>query len=169
VIVSPATPDQVPELVRLVNAAYAAGEAGLWADGLERTNEAEIAAAVEAGELLVASADGRLAGCARVRALDDTTGEVGLVSVDPRAWGGGAGRALLDAAEDRMRSLGADAMKLTLLVPRHSEHPFKQRLRGWYTRLGYDVTGVVPFEDVVPHAAPSLAVPCDLLLFHKPL
>ena len=161
--------DQVAELVRLVNDAYAAGEVGLWVDDAGRTDEAEIAASVAAREMLVATADGRTVGCLRVRALDDTTAEVGLVSVDPQAWGGGIGRALVTAAEDLMRSRGAETMRLELLVPRASVHPTKQRLHEWYTRLGYEVFGSEPFEDCVPDAAPYLTEPCDLLHFSKPL
>jgi GNAT superfamily N-acetyltransferase len=164
-----ARPDQVAELVRLVNDAYAAGEEGLWAGGLERTDEDEIVAAVEAGDMLVATAGGRLAGCARARSIDAETGEVGLVAVAPEAWGSGAGGALLRAAEEHMRARGAATMRLTLLVPRDGEHPFKRRLHDWYTRRGYEMTGSAPIENVLPHVAPHLATPCDLLFFTKPL
>jgi GNAT superfamily N-acetyltransferase len=161
--------DQVRELVRLVNGAYASGEAGLWRDGLERTDEDEIAAAVRAGEMLVATAGGRLVGCARVRARDSVTGDIGLIAADLETWGSGVGRALVRAAEDRMRSRGAETMRLELLVPRDSLHPTKERLRDWYTRLGYEIVGSVPLEEAMPRVALSLAVPCDLLLFSKPL
>ena len=155
--------------MRIVNAAYAVGEAGLWADGLERTDEDEISAAVAAGDMLVATSGGRLAGCARARSIDAETGEVGLVAVPPEAWGSGAGGALLRAAEDHMRARGATTMRLTLLVPRDGEHPFKRRLHDWYTRMGYEVVGSVPAEAALPHLAPHLATPCDLLFFPKTL
>jgi hypothetical protein len=58
VIVGAAGDGQVAWLVRLVNAAYAAGEAGLLLEGTARTDEVEIAAAEGAGEMLVATADG---------------------------------------------------------------------------------------------------------------
>jgi GNAT superfamily N-acetyltransferase len=161
--------ERVAELVRLINDAYAAGEAGLWIDDTARTDETEIAASVRAGEMLLAVVDGRTVGCIRVRALDDTTAELGLVSVDPQAWGNGVGRALVVAAEDLMRARGADTMRLSLLVPRNSVHPTKQRLHEWYTRLGYAVFGSMPFEDAVPQAAPYLTAPCDLLLYRKQL
>ena len=135
------------------------GEAGLWIEDTPRTDEAEIAASVRAGEMLVATADGRMVGCARVRALDETTAEVGLISVDPRSWGGGAGRALIDAAEDRARSRGAATMKLNLLVPRDGVHPNKQRLHAWYTRRGYTVYDRVPFETSSPTRRPTSPSP----------
>jgi GNAT superfamily N-acetyltransferase len=161
--------EHVGELVRLINDAYAAGEVGLWRDGLERTDEAEVADAVDAGEMLVATAGGRTVGCARVRALDATTGEVGLIAVDPAAWGDGTGGALVRAAEDLARSRGAATMRLVLLVPRDAVHPVKERLREWYTRQAYEIEGSVAMEEAMPNVAPSLAVPCDLLLFRKTL
>lgn len=159
----------VPELVSLINRAYARGETGLWRDDPGRTGEAEIAEAVRAGHMLVALVDARIAGCLRTRALDASTSEVGLIGVDPGAWGGGTGRALVDAAEDRARSRGAATMRLELLVPRTGTHPDKERLREWYMRRGYSVVDRVPFEDYVPQAAPLLRAPGDILLFEKPL
>ena len=160
----------VPELVSLINRAYVAGEAGLWRDEPPgRTDAREIAEAVRAGHMLVARVDGRIVGCLRTRPLDATTATLGLVGVDPAAWGGGVGRALVDAAEDLARSGGATTMQLELLVPRTGTHPDKERLRQWYTRRGYTVTRRVPFEDYVPQAAPFLAAPADILLFTKPL
>jgi hypothetical protein len=45
----------VAELVGLINRAYAVGEAGLWVDDFDgRTDEAEIASAISAGQMLVA-------------------------------------------------------------------------------------------------------------------
>jgi len=163
--------EHVAELVRIVNAAYAEGEAGLWVDGTSRTDGREIAAAVRAGEMLVATTvGGRVVGCVRVRAVDDgpCSWEIGFVSVDPAEWGSGVGRALVLAAEDHARAHGATTVRLTLLVPRAAVHPAKERLRDWYTRLGYSIAGSVPFEDALPDAAPHLTAPCDLLLFTKP-
>lgn len=173
-----ATPDVVvleaetvaAELAGLVNRAYDVGEAGLWREPTEgRTDEPEIAEAIRAGQMLVATVEDRIVGCARTRALDATTSDVGLISADPASWGGGIGRALIDAAEDLARSRGAVTMQLELLVPRQGTHAGKERLREWYTRLGYSVVRTVPFEEYVPHAAPWLVAPGDVLVFNKPL
>ena len=159
----------VPELVSLINRAYARGEAGLWRSGVDRTDEAEIAEAVRAGHMLVAVVGGRIAGCLRTRALDAGVSEVGLIGVDPDGWGGGTGRALVAAAEDRARTRGSASMRLELLVPRTGTHPDKERLREWYIRRGYTVVDRIPMEDYLPHVAPLLAAPGDILLFAKPL
>ena len=157
------------ELVSLINHAYATGEAGLWRDSVARTDEAEIAEAVRAGDMLVATHDGRITGCLRTRALDARMSDAGLIGVDPGAWGGGTGRALVDAAEDLARARGSITMRLELLVPRTGTHPDKQRLREWYERRGYSVVRTVPMEEYLPHVAPLLGAPGDILVFEKPL
>jgi GNAT superfamily N-acetyltransferase len=151
------------ELARIINAAYAIGESGLWLDGTERIDEATVAGHIRAGEMLGATLDGRIAGCARVHPLDPATGEVGLVSTDPDAWGHGIGGALVAAAEDRMRARGATTMQLQVLTPRERAHPGKVRLRDWYERLGYRFARTEPF------AAPALTTPCEFEIFLKRL
>jgi GNAT superfamily N-acetyltransferase len=159
----------VSELVSLINRAYARGEAGLWRGDVDRTDAAEIGSAVRAGHMLVALAGGRVVGCLRTRAVDARVSEVGLIGVDPDGWGGGTGRALVSAAEDRARARGAATMRLEVLVPRTGTHPDKERLRSWYERRGYAVVSRIPMEEYLPSVAPLLSAPGDILLFEKPL
>jgi GNAT superfamily N-acetyltransferase len=159
----------VGELVRLINRAYAIGEAGLWLDGWTRTERGEIAEAIRSGEMLAATLEGRLVGCAYVRQVDAGTADLGLVSAAVDRWGSGIGRVLVRSAEELMRSHGATTMQLELLVPKGWVHPEKERLRSWYARLGYQVVRSAPFEEVAAHLAPQLAVPCEFLIFRKPL
>src|SRR5215207_7169440 len=60
----------VEEVTAMINAAYAAGEHGMWRPDTPRIFEAEARALLEAGELMVLRRDGVLAGCVRVRVLD---------------------------------------------------------------------------------------------------
>jgi len=61
-------------------------------------------------------------------------GEVYAIYVDPRCWGGGAGRALLAAAEARLRSLGHREAALWVLEG--------NRLgRGFYESVGWHADG----------------------------
>ena len=170
--VPPAAADDaalVARLTGIVNAAYEVGEAGIWLPGTERIASGEVMAAIRAGELLGAALDGALVGCARAVMLDATTGEVGLVSAAPEAWGAGVGRALVRAAEERLAARGATEMQLELLVPRGWEQPHKSRLRGWYERLGYRVVRTAPFGAIAAPAASRLAGPAEFLVFRKPL
>jgi GNAT superfamily N-acetyltransferase len=159
----------VDRLTGIVNRAYAEGEAGIWLPGTERIGADEVAAAIRAGELLGATLDGALVGCGRAVMLDATTGDVGLVSAAPEAWGAGVGRALVRAAEERLAARGATVMQLELLVPRGWEQPHKTRLRGWYERLGYRVVRTAPFGEIAAPGADRLAGPAEFLIFRKPL
>jgi GNAT superfamily N-acetyltransferase len=159
--------DLVEELVRIINDAYAVGEAGLWLDGTTRTKTDEIAEAIRSGGMLAARLDGRLVGCAYLRPLDAVTVDLGLVSAATDRWGGGIGRELVRTAEELMRSRGMTTMQLELLVPKGWAHPEKERLRSWYTRLGYQVVRSAPFEEVAAHLASQLATPCEFLIFRK--
>ena len=78
-------------------------------------------------------------------------------------------RQLVRSAEELMRSRGVTTMQLELLVPKGWVHPEKDRLRGWYAWLGYEVVRSAPFEQVAAHLASQLAVPCEFLIFRKPL
>ena len=104
--------------------------------------------------MLAATLEGRLVGCAYVRPLDAGTADLGLMSAAPERWGSGVGRELVRSAEELMRSRGVTTMQLELLVPKEWVHPEKDRLRAWYTRLGYRVVRSAPFEEVAAHLAP---------------
>jgi GNAT superfamily N-acetyltransferase len=159
----------VEQLLRLVNEAYAVGEAGLWRAGAARTEPGEIAEAVRDGGMLAATIEGRLVGCACVRPVDASTADLGLVSVAPERWGSGIGRGLVHAAEQLASSRGMSTMQLELLVPMEWTHPEKERLRAWYSRHGYRIVRTASFEHVAAHLASQLATPCEFLVFQKPL
>jgi GNAT superfamily N-acetyltransferase len=159
----------VEKIVRLINRAYAVGEAGLWREEARRTAPEEIAAAIRGEGMLAATMKAGLVGCAWLRPLEAGTADLSLVSVAPRRWGEGAGRELVRSAEELARSRGVATMQLELLVPKRWVHPEKERLRAWYTRLGYRVIRTAPFEEVAAHLAPQLATPCEFLVFRKSL
>jgi GNAT superfamily N-acetyltransferase len=159
----------VRELVRIINEAYAVGEAGLWREGATRTDPGEIAEGIRSGAVLAATVDDELVGCAYVRPLDAETADLGMVSAVPDRWGSGIGRELVRSAEELMRSRGVTTMQLELLVPRGWAHPEKERLRSWYKRLGYRVIRIAPFDEVAAHLAPQLAADCEFLVFRKRL
>ena len=151
----------------MINAAYAAGEEGMWRPGTTRVFEAEVSALLEAGELVVVRRDGALAGCVRVHALDAATGELGLLSAARRD--SGVGSELIALAEGWARDRGLLRMRLTLLVPRAGTHPFKARLHAWYAKLGYRVIARQDFADELPESARLLTAPCDLVVYEKAL
>ena len=116
---------------------------------------------IAAGEIAVArDGGGTVIGSVRVRRLSEDTAELGMLSVDPEAFGTGAGRALLTFAEQHH---GTPFMQLELLVPRGAPHPYKVRLHEWYSRLGYEWISQREFDE------PLLAGPADMRTYRKSL
>jgi predicted N-acetyltransferase YhbS len=154
-----AQPEDAPAVTRIINAAYHAGETDIWQHGWTRTTQTAVEEMIAAGEIAVARTDHQaVVGSVRVRRLDEQTAELGMLSVDPQAFGTGAGRALLTFAEQHY---GTAFMQLELLVPRGAPHPQKERLHGWYSRLGYRQISAREFDE------PLLARPADLRTYRK--
>ena len=160
-----ATADDVPEVVRITNAAYDRGEAGIWMPGWARTDSEWTGREVAAGEVFVAREQGRIVGSIRVVRLRDHTAEFGLLAVDPEYGGRGLGRALIDFAE---RLYDVDWMELELLVPK-APNANKQRLHDWYSRLGYREWRRRDFAVAYPEPGELLAGPADLVGYRKSL
>lgn len=168
-VVAGTDPGIVARVTEIVNQAYEEGEKGLWIDGVARTSAAEVAELIGRGEIAAATSGGRVMGCVRVRRLAPELAEFGMLAADPTQRGGGVGRALVGFAEDWARAEGIAAMRLELLVPVDGEHPVKEFLRAWYTRLGYRQVGTGRLDEDYPELAAHLAVPARLLRFHKDL
>ena len=159
----------VAELTDLVNEVYAAAEKGIWIEGTDRTSPAEIAAMIEAGQLVVARDGDAVIGAMRLQRLPTGEGEFGMLVARPERRGAGIGRDLIAYAEDWARSRGLPAMQLELLFPSGWTHPVKQLLHDWYQRLGYRVVRHGDLGEDYPDLIPRLATECDFLVFHKAL
>jgi ribosomal protein S18 acetylase RimI-like enzyme len=166
---SEADPPTITALTELINEVYAASEEGLWTGAGTRTTRDEVTALVRAGQIAVARRSGRLAGCIRVRRLDETASEFGMLAADPSCRGTGVGRELVRYAERRGRAAASRVMRLELLVPRAWTHPSKEFLAGWYARIGYRVVRRATAEESHPELAPLLATPCDFVIYEKDL
>ena len=162
-------PALAEEIADLVNRVYAEAEAGLWVDGAARTSPDEVADLIRAGQIAVIHSDERVVGAVRVQQLNDGLGEFGMLVAAPEQRGTGVGRDLVSFAERWARESGLSGMQLELLVPRTWAHPVKEFLRGWYTRIGYEVVRTGDFDADYPALVPHLACPCDFLIFRKDL
>ncbi|KAI1133235.1 hypothetical protein F5Y10DRAFT_131681 [Nemania abortiva] len=183
----------IAALARLVNDVYATEEGSIYKTSFSRTSESEIQKLLQAGELAVAflllplplplpleAADTQSSpstgpqrtpvGCVCIKKLSATTGEFGMLAVDPVHRGAGLGADLVRFAEAHCRrALGLTIMRLDLLVPLHFEHAGKTRLQVWYTRLGYEMTGLGDFEREYPELYALLAGPTEYRVFEKNL
>jgi GNAT superfamily N-acetyltransferase len=159
-------PRVVAELTRMINAAYEAGEQGLWPPNTPRVFEHEVQAMVDNEELLFVRRGGEIAGLVRVHALDQRSAELGLLTA--AKLDSGVGGELIRLAEEWARERGLPRMRLTLLIPHEGTHPFKQRLHSWYSRLGYRAIGAEDVAKALPEIEKTV-IPCDLVTYEKVL
>lgn len=159
----------VSAVAALVNAVYLQAEQGLWVDGALRTSEREVAELIALEEIATVRSGDRIVGAVRVRVLDDDTAEFGMLAAEPASRGLGIGRALVAFAEARAADRGCSVMQLELLVPTTWQHPSKQFLDAWYSRLGYREVRRGRLAELYPELEPLLATPCDLVISHKAL
>jgi GNAT superfamily N-acetyltransferase len=122
--------------VALINRAY---EIESFFVAGDRTDADEVGELLAAGDFLVLprSGGGAPLGCVYVAARPDARAYLGLLSVDPDGQKRGAGRQLVEFAEEHARGLGARYMDLHVV-------DLRAELPEWYGRLGYALAGEVP-------------------------
>lgn len=153
-------------LTDLVNTAYAVAEAGLWLEGVKRTNSDEMCRWVHAEQVVAAFDGGRLVGAVRTFVDDQGSGWFGALSVAPLAGGRGIGRRLVTQVEFDAAAAGSVRMAIEVLASSEG-HDHLDRLRAWYERLGYREVGRRQLLDVSPEEAPFMAVPMDVVDMRK--
>jgi GNAT superfamily N-acetyltransferase len=149
-----AAPEDIPEIVRVINLAYAAEAFCIRG---ERTSDADVARLMETGFFLVEPGGGGLLASVFLRQEAGLRWYLGLLSVAPGSQGRGLGRKLVDAAEEACRRRGGKFLDLTVVSAR-------TELFGFYEGLGYHANDVLPFRD-----PEKLIVPCHLVRFTKAL
>lgn len=149
-----AAADDIPELVRVINAAFDLEK--FFIDG-DRTNATDVAGMMAKGVFLLAKDGATLAGCVYVE-LRGESGYFGLLSVEPGFQGRGLGRLLITAAEDFAHANGCRQMTLRVASPR-------TELPQLYEKFGYRITGTEPF----PADFPGLKIPSHFINMAKDL
>jgi len=111
------TPQQVEDVRQLLREYEASLSVSLCFQGFEK-ELAELPGeyAPPRGRLLLASEEGRVAGCVALRGLDDATCEMKRLYLRPEFRGKGAGRLLAMAIIDEARKLGYKRMRLDTLA-----------------------------------------------------
>ena len=161
--------DNIKRLSDLINEVYDEAESGMWKRPGTRTNVAEVERLLRARALILAEVDEALVGSVNVNLMGDGVGEFGMLVADLKQRGSGIGSALVDRAENWARDMACHTMRLELLTPRNWNHPSKEFLKMWYSRIGYKPQATEPFEILHPELVPELATECDFTVWHKSL
>ncbi len=152
-----ATEADLPEVVRVINAAYRVED--FFIDG-DRTNADDIRARMldPAMRVIVVDRDGSssLAGCVLVD-VHAARGHFAMLSVDPPLQGKGIARVLLNAVEEHCRSKSCDALDLEIV-------DLREELPAFYEALGFRAVSTAPFPDTR-----KLTRPAHLVVMSKEL
>jgi GNAT superfamily N-acetyltransferase len=140
----PATDDDVPGIVTLMNCAYRGAGAAGWStqeaylSGDRITEEvlrADLLAKPHASLLKWEDPEGGpLRGCVWIEPLDDNVWYLGSLATDPTLQNSGLGRTLLMGAEQWVRDRGGKRIRMHVVNVRDA-------LIAWYLRRGYRKTG----------------------------
>ena len=149
-----ATLDDVPALLRVINAAYLVEREFVEGD---RLSEKDLRRLFDQGTLLVATREGgeAIANVFLQRTAPDRM-YLGLLAVDPAEQRHGLGRLMMAAAERCCREAGCRAIDIRIVNLRTELPPF-------YRSLGFVPNGTAPFED------PRLFKPAHFLVMTLPL
>lgn len=146
-----ATPSDRPRLVALINSAFSIES---FLDGT-RTDDERLAAMMEkAGILIAEDASGCLLASVYIERRGNR-GYLGMLAVDPARQGSGLGRRIVEAAEDRFRQQGCEAVDISVLNLRPELLPI-------YRRFGYVETGTEEFHPSRP-LKPGLECHCIVM------
>jgi ribosomal protein S18 acetylase RimI-like enzyme len=160
VTVRPATVADAPAMgrlhVRAWQAAYRGHMPDDYLDGLRAEDRAAgwervLGRGRERGVVLVAEQAGQVTGFANLGPAEDPpgAGELYAINVDPAAWGTGAGRALLLAAQAELARLGFDETVLWVL-------PANARARRFYEAAGWAPDGAERVDEVLGVTVPEV-------------
>ena len=149
-----ATPEDAGTVAALVNAAF---QVEAFFKIGDRTSVEEVVRLIAEGEFLVSrDPNGAIDGCVYLTCGDERA-YFGMLSIDPSRQGMGLGRRLVEAAEARACGRGCRFMDIHIVN-------LREELPDYYRRLGYHVSGTLPFSD--PQHASR---PCHFIVMTKAL
>ena len=131
-----AAADDIPGLVRVINAAYVVEKFFVSGD---RTDEESARRLMTKGAFVVTRDEGGLTGCVYVE-LRGARGYFGMLAVEPSRQRTGLGRRLVDDAEQYARDHGCEVMDIRVVNLRAELLPF-------YRKLGYVERGTEQVDD----------------------
>jgi GNAT superfamily N-acetyltransferase len=156
-VIRNATPDEVPALVAMINAAYRRSEGHVFptTERIERTG-----ALKRLDGIVVAEADGALAGSIHIE-LDERGGHFGMLATDVAMQRRGVASALIAHAEQVARDAGCLVMRIEV-VREGGALPL-------YERLGYRIVRESPGQEWNNGQDWGAAIPWHMIELEKVL
>lgn len=155
--VRPAGPADIPEMLRVINAAFRVEDFFVTGDRTSADDLTDRMARPGAALLVAERPDGRgLAGAVYVE-LRKRVGFFGMLAVDPAEQGQGHGRVLIEAVEEYCREAGCSAVEIEVVN-------LREELPAFYLKMGYAATGEAPFTKL-----DQLTRPAHMILMRKPI
>jgi ribosomal protein S18 acetylase RimI-like enzyme len=133
--IRPATPSDVPQIVDLINRAFAVER--FFKSG-DRTDSEQIQHMMEQGKFLLLKKDGDPVACVFVKVTGDR-GYIGTLSVAPTHQRWGLGTRMMREAEEHCRSAGCKAVDIRIVN-------LRTELPAIYRRFGFVETGTQSAE-----------------------
>ena len=161
------TINTIERIVELVNDVYNDAENGMWKINDGRVNNQIARKLLEEKKLILAEIDDKIVGSLLYNPMKNETCEFGMLVADRLYRSKGIGSALVTTIETWALNNGFNTMRLELLTPRTWDHPSKEFLKDWYTRLGYKPQHTVPFEEKYPSRINDMATECDFTVWLK--
>lgn len=155
-------------LTELINRVYDVDEAGIWEPGYLRTSKAYITELITSGGLILGIVDQEVIACVQLN-MNDAEGYFGMLVTDPNRRGRGAGRKMVEFIEGSALANGCRRMGMHLLDPVGWNHPMKEQLKSWYTRMDYQLEREVPFREAHPELAGNMITDCTVFYYSKEL
>ncbi|KPM45249.1 hypothetical protein AK830_g1279 [Neonectria ditissima] len=158
-------------LATIVNTVYHWAESDIFLPSYQRTSAEEIAQLLCSGHLAVAylnSTDDPV-GCVLIKLLSPERGDLGMLALNEQHRGSGLGRKMVLFAEDECRRRECTIMQLELIAPTTFRHAGKERMEGWYNRMGYSIVKLGSFNDEYPELGKILLGPVEYKIFEKSL
>jgi N-acetylglutamate synthase-like GNAT family acetyltransferase len=137
-----ATSEDIPELVRIINAAFRVED--FFVNG-DRTNRVDIAKRMRdpAVRFLVVDAAPDSTGLAAGVQVDvhEQRGHFAMLAVDPELQGRGLSRVLMNAVEEYCRAAGCEDLEIEVVN-------LREELPAFYVAMGFVSVDTAPFPDM---------------------
>ena len=153
VVIRPSLPSDKQTLMDMVNEVYDSCESHLWIKNHERLTASRFDAHHDKKELFIAvDTENKILGCVRMSDVDGNGRELSMLAVRPECRSRGIGRKLADFVIESTKSAGCDFVSVEILFPTHQPDPWKDRLKMWYTSMGFQFVQDMYFGDLFDDA-----------------